>query len=314
MADVFISYAQGDREWVKTFATALETEGFSVWWDPNLLPGSRFREIIKNELANAKAVIVVWSHLSAESDWVLGEADEARALRKLVPLLRESLRIPTEFRSIHTSDLSQWRGQPQHPEFRKVVSAIRGLAAPAAVRTEPTLSTSPLKPAAMPSTTQLRAPTDSPQSRATLNLGKIALGVLFAILAFFVIERYFSRPPAPTTDDSATVAAPEQQGSVPSNDKQMPSQSIPVTPAPTQSGYAKPRASRAPATAGSGVSSRDRNATNQTSIDTPPTQNSGGGEPQAAQLEPGPAQAAPDPETLKEQRIKELEKAWANPH
>jgi hypothetical protein len=127
MADVFISYAQGDRDWVKTFATALEAEGFSVWWDPDLLPGSRYREIIRNELATAKAVIVVWSHLSVDSDWVLGEADEARALRKLVPALQESGRIPIEFRGIHTADLSQWQGQQEHSEFCKLVNAVRAL-------------------------------------------------------------------------------------------------------------------------------------------------------------------------------------------
>jgi hypothetical protein len=127
MADVFISYAQGDREWVKTFATALEAEGFSVWWDPNLLPGSRFREIIKIEMNEAKAVIVVWSRLSIQSDWVLGEADEARTLRKLIPVLSESVRPPTEFRTLHTADLSQWRGQREHPAFVLLVKGLRVL-------------------------------------------------------------------------------------------------------------------------------------------------------------------------------------------
>jgi formylglycine-generating enzyme required for sulfatase activity len=125
MADVFISYSQGDRDWVKGLASCLEAEGFSIWWDPNILPGSRFRKIVKTELAGAKAVIVVWSHLSVESDWVIGEADEGRSMDKLIPILKEAVRPPTEFRTIQTADLSQWRGRKEHPEFRRVVAAVR---------------------------------------------------------------------------------------------------------------------------------------------------------------------------------------------
>jgi hypothetical protein len=138
MSDIFVSYSQGDRDWVAQFASSLEAEGFSVWWDPNILPGSRFREIVKTELAEAHAVIVVWSHLSVSSDWVLGEADEARQLRKLIPVLRENVRPPHEFRVIQTADLSQWRGKSRNPEFRKVVSAVRNLVpSPAPAQTSP---------------------------------------------------------------------------------------------------------------------------------------------------------------------------------
>lgn len=128
-ADIFISYSQADRDWVKELAAAFETEGFSVWWDPNLLPGTKYRDAIKKELEGAKAVVVVWSRLSIESDWVRDEAEEARQYRKLVPVLKDPISPPHGFRQLQTANLSQWRGRREHPEFRSLVEGIRALAA-----------------------------------------------------------------------------------------------------------------------------------------------------------------------------------------
>ena len=49
MADVFISYAREDRQWVEKLAEQLQAEGFSVWWDWDLLVGKRYRETIDAE-------------------------------------------------------------------------------------------------------------------------------------------------------------------------------------------------------------------------------------------------------------------------
>ena len=50
MADIFISYSREDREWVAKLADALQAEGYSVWWDWDLLVGKRYRETIETEL------------------------------------------------------------------------------------------------------------------------------------------------------------------------------------------------------------------------------------------------------------------------
>ncbi|MCZ6871640.1 MAG: TIR domain-containing protein [Gammaproteobacteria bacterium] len=36
MADIFLSYASEDRERVRPLVAALETGGFSVWWDSDI--------------------------------------------------------------------------------------------------------------------------------------------------------------------------------------------------------------------------------------------------------------------------------------
>ncbi|HEY4125689.1 MAG TPA: TIR domain-containing protein [Rhizomicrobium sp.] len=128
MADIFISYAREDRSWVRGLAQALEAEGLSVWWDPNLLPGSRYRETIEKELDQAYASIVVWSEDSIKSDFVRDEAEEARVLNRLVPVLKDTVQPPHGFRQIQTADLSGWRGKRDHSEYVLVLEGLRALA------------------------------------------------------------------------------------------------------------------------------------------------------------------------------------------
>jgi formylglycine-generating enzyme required for sulfatase activity len=127
MADVFVSYSHADRAWVSSFATALQEEGFSVWWDPSLLPGTKYRDAIRNELDTAKAVVAVWSRASIDSDWVRDEAEEARSSRRLIPVIMESVKPPHGFGQIQISDLSQWKGRRTDVEFRQVIAAIGAL-------------------------------------------------------------------------------------------------------------------------------------------------------------------------------------------
>ena len=42
LADIFISYARGDRERIADLSAALEQHGWSVWWDRHIDGGSAF--------------------------------------------------------------------------------------------------------------------------------------------------------------------------------------------------------------------------------------------------------------------------------
>jgi len=61
MSDIFISYANPDRERILPLVEVLGREGWSVWWDRRIPVGKSFDEIIEAEVNSARCVIVVWS-------------------------------------------------------------------------------------------------------------------------------------------------------------------------------------------------------------------------------------------------------------
>ncbi len=76
MADVFVSYARVDKARVAPIVAAIEAQGWSVWWDPEISPGQEFDRQIAAELQLATAVLVVWTPDSVESR---GRARDARS-------------------------------------------------------------------------------------------------------------------------------------------------------------------------------------------------------------------------------------------
>ena len=108
MADIFISYAKEDYNETRLLAALLEAEGYSVWWDTNLVSGDQFRKVIMTELGRARAVIVVWTENSINSDWVHSEAGRAHADRKLIPVKTKGLAytdIPPPFDNMHIENV-----------------------------------------------------------------------------------------------------------------------------------------------------------------------------------------------------------------
>jgi hypothetical protein len=108
MADIFISYAREDRECARVLAKTLEHRGWTVWWDRDVHTGEDFEKVIEREIDNARAMIVIWSSSSVESDFVRAEAMRALGLKKLLPVQIDNSPLPLRFAIIHTTDLSQW--------------------------------------------------------------------------------------------------------------------------------------------------------------------------------------------------------------
>lgn len=86
MADIFISYSKAERALTAALATELEQLGYSVWWDTNLVSGEQYQKVIVDELRQARAVIVIWTPASTQSEWVYSEANRAAREKKLIPL------------------------------------------------------------------------------------------------------------------------------------------------------------------------------------------------------------------------------------
>ncbi len=127
MADIFVSYARADRARVAPLVAALEAQGWSVWWDPEISPGQEFDRQIAQELEGAKAVIVVWTPASVDSRWVRGEARLAADRGVLVPVRFEHARLPIDALALHTTDLDDWQEDLRSAAFQQLTRALRQL-------------------------------------------------------------------------------------------------------------------------------------------------------------------------------------------
>ena len=71
MADIFISYSKKHAALTESLARDLDAEGFTTWWDTNLLPDDAFfPQRIRDEIKVAGAVIVIWAEHSVASRWI----------------------------------------------------------------------------------------------------------------------------------------------------------------------------------------------------------------------------------------------------
>jgi hypothetical protein len=124
MADVFVSYASNDREWVEVFADALSREGWTVWWDRDIPIGQSFHKVIADALSSARSVTVVWSQHSVASSWVLQEADDGIKRSLLFPVRMDDTDIPIGFRLAQAADLRGWKGEREHSGLRALLKSM----------------------------------------------------------------------------------------------------------------------------------------------------------------------------------------------
>lgn len=148
MADVFVSYSRRDRARVAPLVAAIEARGWSVWWDPEIAPGQEFDRLIDAQLAQARAVLVVWSADSVASRWVRGEAREAAERGILVPVRFDRATLPLDVRALHTIDLEDADVEAAGPPLQDMLRALGALVARPAAPALPSPSQSPSPSAA----------------------------------------------------------------------------------------------------------------------------------------------------------------------
>ncbi|MFO1153984.1 MAG: toll/interleukin-1 receptor domain-containing protein [Rhodospirillales bacterium] len=130
--DVFLSYAREDRATAERLARTLERHGRSVWWDRHVPAGKRFDEVIGENLASARCVVVLWSTAANASEWVGEEAEEARERGLLIPAMIEPVDPPLGFRRIQAADLVGWDGDDAHPGLQRLLVDIDAVLAASA--------------------------------------------------------------------------------------------------------------------------------------------------------------------------------------
>lgn len=122
MTHVFISYAHEDTFYAKQLADDMQAAGLEVWWDHELLAGQNYSAVIKQQIHEAAAVIVLWSKHSLESDYVLDEAGDAKSLDKLLPVRIDDCDLPYGFGRKHTPDVFKSK-----EEYEKLLNQLQDL-------------------------------------------------------------------------------------------------------------------------------------------------------------------------------------------
>lgn len=127
MADIFLSYSRADKEIVARLARSLEQEGWSVWWDPAILPHEQYTKVIDREIESARVVLALWSREARESTWVRSEASYALEQKKLVQARLDDSMPPRPFDQVQFADLQDWDGYTRHPQRWALSESVREL-------------------------------------------------------------------------------------------------------------------------------------------------------------------------------------------
>ena len=127
MPDIFLSYADEDRETARRIAGLLEAQGWSVRWDRGAPAGQAASATDDAPLPDMRCMVALWSRHSVNSDEIAAEAEQGRARRLLVPVLLEKVTPPPGLRSIQAADLSGWDGAADAPGARQLVADIGAL-------------------------------------------------------------------------------------------------------------------------------------------------------------------------------------------
>ena len=110
--DVFLSYSRSDTEFMRNLCADLRSEGFRVWIDEGLDPGTkRWEEQVERAIEHARAIVTILSPASKQSLWVGRELSygEGRGIR-VFPVLAdgsEQSSVPLRLSSTQWIDARQ---------------------------------------------------------------------------------------------------------------------------------------------------------------------------------------------------------------
>lgn len=167
MVDVFISYSRDNKARVAEIAQAVKAAGYEVWWDAELPPHRSYGDVITEKIGMAKAAIVVWSHTSAQSEWVRAEADVARNQKKLVQTAIDDVMPPLPFNQIQFAELADWHGEADHRGWRKVLMSLEELCGRAPVAAPPAAPVPVRAPTPAPAPAAYSAPAEPAAPRSS---------------------------------------------------------------------------------------------------------------------------------------------------
>jgi TIR domain len=137
MTDIFFSYSSKDRDRLRAVHAAPAAQGFEIFWDQSVPPGTDWDTWIRQHLNEAKCAIVFWSSNSVGSDNVRHEATVAKQQGKLVPVLLDPLaadQFPMGLYSVQGANLTAWAGDEQHDGWLRLQHEVESKLTPLWVR------------------------------------------------------------------------------------------------------------------------------------------------------------------------------------
>lgn len=124
MADVFISYSRKDRERCDAIREALSALDVDVWSDAGIGAGLAFDREIEKQVEQARALLVLWSAYTVESDWVRNEARTGKVRDRLVAVQIEPCELPLEFQSIQAELMPEGAEGTGHPTWLNLLDRL----------------------------------------------------------------------------------------------------------------------------------------------------------------------------------------------
>lgn len=111
-SEIFISYSRRDAQIMRRVRADLIAQGFTVWTDENLPPGTpSWLDTVESSICSAMCVIVLLTPDAKKSDWVEKELSTAKIHKKqIVPLLArgsEENALPLLLSNSHYLDIRQ---------------------------------------------------------------------------------------------------------------------------------------------------------------------------------------------------------------
>jgi len=126
VTDIFFSYAAGDRERIAPLVETFKAQGWSVWWDRHIVPGTSFDDMIEQAISQAACVVVAWTEASVTSEWVRREALFGLDKDILVPVLLDDIELPFAFRRTQAAKLIGWTQKEQtNGDLDRLLEGIR---------------------------------------------------------------------------------------------------------------------------------------------------------------------------------------------
>lgn len=122
---VFFSYSREDQAFAVPIIDAIRAAGFAVWYDGMLEPGVKYLEKTEETLLNARAIVVLWSPRSIQSNWVRDEAMVGRDREAIIPLSIEGAIPPLGFRQFQATDVTHWADKKNAPELQALIRQLR---------------------------------------------------------------------------------------------------------------------------------------------------------------------------------------------